>query len=96
MLADRAEALDALVADCDALGPPAGDLVLLPNVLRDLPVGPGVRLRAVERLHPALPGAAGLFFENRIAPAGELGIVGSGSGSSLRPLQNATEVAHAI
>ena len=59
-LPDRAQALDALVAHRDGLRPPAGHLVLLVHVLRDLPVRPGVRLGVVERLHPAFPGAAGL------------------------------------
>ena len=84
-LPDRAQALDALVAHGDGLRPPAGHLVLLVDVLRDLPVRPGVRLGVVERLHPAFPGAAGPLLDDGIAPAGELGIIdggGTGSGRS--------------
>ena len=71
-LADGAESLDPLVAHGHALRPPSRDLVLLDDVACDLGVRPGVRLHRVERLHPTLPGAAGAFLHDRVAPAGEL------------------------
>ncbi len=40
----------------------------------DLPMRPGVRLDAIERLDPALPGAAGLRLDGGIAHAGESGV----------------------
>ena len=71
----RAQALDALVADGDRLRPPAGDLVFLADERRDVAMRHLVGAVVVERVHPPLPGAAGLLLDGGVAHARERGVV---------------------
>src|SRR6185503_1167009 len=73
LLAARAQALDALVADSHRLRPPAVDLVLLADQRRDVAVRHLVGTVVIERGDPSLPRAPGLRLERGIAGTGELG-----------------------